>query len=110
LCNSSISEGAAAMYSFEKELPQISKTKIEGLTRFYNISSDEDITYFKIHQIADIEHARLWKTIFLDYKLVENTQMVNENIRNASVSSMKSQNHILDAVYNNYVKDTMMGN
>ncbi len=110
LCYSSISEGASAMYSFEKELPQISKIKIEGLTRFYNISSDEDITYFKIHQIADIEHARLWKTIFLDYKLVENPQIVNENIRNASVSSMKSQNQILDAVYINYVKDTMIGN
>ena len=35
---------------------------------------------------------------------------VNENIRNASVSSMKSQNQFLDAVYNNYVKDTIACN
>jgi pyrroloquinoline-quinone synthase len=110
LCHSSITEGASAMYSFEKELPLISKTKIEGLTTFYNISSDEAIKYFKIHQIADIEHARLWKTIFLDPKLVGNTMVVNENIRNASVSSMKSQNQLLDAVYNNYVKDTIACN
>jgi pyrroloquinoline-quinone synthase len=110
LCNSSITEGASAMYSFEKELPLISKTKIEGLTTFYNISSDEAIKYFKIHQIADIEHARLWKTIFLDSKLVRNTKVVNENIRNASVSSMKSQNLLLDSIYNNYVKDTISSN
>ncbi len=110
LCNSSITEGSSAMYSFEKELPLISKTKIEGLTTFYNISSDEAIKYFKIHQIADIEHARLWKTIFLDPKLVRNTKVVNENIRNASVSSMKSQNQLLDSIYNNYVKDTISSN
>lgn len=110
LCNSSIYEGASAMYSFEKELPLISKTKIEGLTTFYNISTEEAIKYFKIHQIADIEHARLWKTIFLDSKLVGNTKVVNENIRNASISSMKSQNQLLDAIYNNYVKDTIACN
>ena len=107
LCLSSVCEGASAMYSFEKELPQISKTKVEGLTRFYNISSDEDIKYFKIHQIADIEHAKLWRTILLDNKLVGNTKDVSKNIFNASVSSMNSQNQILDTVYNNYVKHTM---
>jgi pyrroloquinoline-quinone synthase len=110
LCQSSITEGAAAMYSFEKELPLISKTKIEGLTTFYNISSDEAIKYFEIHQIADIEHARLWKTILLDPKLDRNTKMVKENIRNASISSMNSQNQLLDSVYNNYVKDTVPSN
>lgn len=106
-CLSSILEGASTMYSFEKELPQISKAKIEGLKKFYNIFSDEDITYFKIHQIADIEHARLWKTLLLDYNLVRNTKGLNEVILNASVRSLNSQNRILDAVYNNYVKDFM---
>jgi pyrroloquinoline-quinone synthase len=106
-CLSSILEGASTMYSFEKELPQISKAKIEGLKKFYNIFSDEDITYFKIHQIADIEHARLWKTLLLDYNLVRNTKGLNEVILNASVRSLNSQNQILDAVYNNYVKDFM---
>jgi pyrroloquinoline-quinone synthase len=106
-CLSSILEGASTMYSFEKELPLISKVKIEGLKKFYNIFSDEDITYFKIHQIADIEHARLWKTLLLDYNLVRNTKGLNEVILNASVRSLNSQNQILDAVYNNYVKDFM---
>lgn len=106
-CLSSIVEGASTMYSFEKELPQISKTKIEGLKKFYNIFSDEDITYFKIHQTADIEHARLWKTLLLDYNLVRNTKDLNEIILNASVRSLNSQNQILDVVYDNYVKEFM---
>ena len=106
-CLSSIVEGASTMYSFEKELPQISKAKIEGLKKFYNIFSDEDITYFKIHQTADIEHARLWKTLLLDYNLVRNTKDINEIILNASVRSLNSQNQILDVVYDNYVKEFM---
>jgi pyrroloquinoline-quinone synthase len=106
-CLSSILEGASTMYSFEKELPQISKAKIEGLKKFYNIFSDEDITYFKIHQTADIEHARLWKTLLLDYNLVRNTKDLNEIILNASVRSLNSQNQILDVVYDNYVKEFM---
>ncbi len=106
-CLSSIVEGASTMYSFEKELPQISKAKIEGLKKFYNIFTDEDITYFKIHQTADIEHARLWKTLLLDYNLVRNTKDINEIILNASVRSLNSQNQILDVVYDNYVKEFM---
>jgi pyrroloquinoline-quinone synthase len=107
LCLSSICEGASTMYSFEKEIPQISKAKIEGLKKYYNIFTDEGITYFKIHQIADIEHARLWKTILLDINIAGKTKVSNETILNASVSSLNSQNQILDAIYNNYVKDTM---
>ena len=107
LCLSSICEGASTMYSFEKEIPQISKTKMEGLKKYYNIFTDEGITYFKIHQIADIEHAQLWKTILLDSDIAGKTKVSNETILNASVSSLNSQNQILDAIYNNYVKDTM---
>ena len=105
LCLSSICEGASTMYSFEKEIPLISKAKIEGLKKFYNICTEEDITYFTLHQIVDIEHARLWKTILLDQNLVQKTKALNENILNASISSLNSQNQILDAIYNNYVQD-----
>ena len=80
---------------------------ITNLKKFYNIFTDEAITYFKIHQIADIEHARLWKTILLDFNVVGKAKVLNETIFNASVSSLNSQNQILDAIYNNYVKDTM---
>jgi pyrroloquinoline-quinone synthase len=107
LCLSSICEGAATMYSFEKEIPQISKAKIEGLKKFYNICSKEGITYFNIHQIVDIEHAQLWKTILLDSNLVRETKVLNEKILNASISSLNCQNQILDAIYNNYVQVRM---
>ena len=33
--------GSCAMYAFEKEIPKISQTKLEGLAEFYGISSEE---------------------------------------------------------------------
>jgi pyrroloquinoline-quinone synthase len=109
LSRSSLMEGASAMYSFEKELPQISKTKIEGLQKFYGISKDDAITYFKIHEIADIEHADLWKTIILDAEINKKIDRNStELILKASNNSLLAQNQILDSVYDTYVKDTIV--
>lgn len=108
LSRSSLVEGASTMYSFEKELPQISKTKIEGLQNFYGISKDDVIRYFKIHEIADIEHAELWKTIMLDREINKtNDKNSTKLILRASVNSLAAQNQILDSVYTTYVKDTI---
>lgn len=108
LSRSSILEGASTMYSFEKEIPQISKTKIEGLQKFYGISKEDAIKYFKIHETADIEHAELWKTIILDREI---NKIIDKNstelILRASVNSLVAQNQILDSVYDTYVKDTL---
>jgi pyrroloquinoline-quinone synthase len=109
LSRSSLLEGASTMYSFEKELPQISKTKIEGLQKFYDISKNDAIKYFKIHEIVDIEHAELWKKIILDSEI---NKIIDKNstelILRASVNSLTAQNQILDSVYDTYVKDTIV--
>ena len=33
--------GACAMYAFEKEIPKISQTKLDGLAEFYKITSNK---------------------------------------------------------------------
>ena len=105
LSRSSLVEGASTMYSFEKELPQISKTKIEGLQKFYGISKHDAIKYFKIHEIADIGHADLWKTMILDREINKtNDTTTTRLILRASVNSLVAQNQILDSVYHTYVK------
>ena len=108
LSRSSLLEGVSTMYSFEKELPQISKIKTEGLQKFYGISKDDAIKYFKIHEIADIEHAELWKRIILDREINKtNDKTTTKLILRASVNSLVAQNQILDSVYNTYVKGTI---
>src|SRR5574342_1016410 len=58
--------GACAMYAFEKEIPKISQTKLEGLAKFYGISSEDATEYFKLHTEADIRHAASWRNILND--------------------------------------------
>ena len=55
--------GACAMYAFEKELPEISRVKMEGLAEFYGIDADEAVEYFVLHTEADVRHAAAWRDI-----------------------------------------------
>jgi len=55
--------GACAMYAFEKEIPKISQTKLDGLSEFYQITNDNATEYFKLHTEADIRHTASWRNI-----------------------------------------------
>lgn len=55
--------GACAMYAFEKELPEISRVKMEGLAEFYGIDAEEAVEYFVLHAEADVRHAAAWRGI-----------------------------------------------
>ncbi len=88
--------GVCAMYSFEKEIPKISQTKLDGLTEFYGMTNDEATEYFKLHTEADIRHAAAWRDILeissTDYgKLIE--------IADKSISA---QHLLLDSCYEEY--------
>ena len=52
------------MYAYEKQLPEISRSKINGLTQFYSLgNSREGIEYFTVHEEADVRHARYGKAL-----------------------------------------------
>jgi len=90
-------EGAAAMYALEQEIPKISLSKIDGLKKFYNITSDDAIEYFKLHTEADIRHAALWR------KILEKTPIENEEeLFNIASKSIAAQNMLLDSCYEAY--------
>ena len=55
--------GAAAMYALEQEIPKISLSKIDGLRKFYGISNDDAIEYFRLHAEVDIRHASVEKNL-----------------------------------------------
>src|ERR671930_1262238 len=59
----SLEEAAAAMYAYEMQLPKISRSKIDGLKKFYGLSSEDVTRYFEIHEEADIRHAEVWRQI-----------------------------------------------
>ena len=53
---SSYSEGLASLYTYERQIPEIAETKIQGLKRFYGVSSKEGLEFFEAHKSADVIH------------------------------------------------------
>jgi pyrroloquinoline-quinone synthase len=88
--------GACAMYAFEKEIPKISQTKLDGLAKFYGITSDEATEYFKLHTEADIRHAASWRTI------LEKSSTDSNNLLEIADKSISAQNLLLDSCYEEY--------
>jgi pyrroloquinoline-quinone synthase len=55
----SLLEHLAVLYAIEAGQPQISTTKLEGLTQHYGYSEEGPaLEYFKVHEQRDVEHAR----------------------------------------------------
>ena len=92
----SYDEGACAMYAFEKEIPKISKTKVEGLKNFYGLDSKDSIEYFEEHMSADIRHAASWK------KIINSSSKNDDELLKIAKKSVDAQNLLLDSCYEAY--------
>ncbi len=52
-------EHLAVLYAIEASQPEISRTKLDGLTAHYGYSEEGPATeYFRLHERRDVEHAR----------------------------------------------------
>ena len=92
----SYDEGACAMYAFEKEIPKISKTKMEGLKNFYGLDSKDATEYFEEHMSADIRHAASWK------KNNKSSSKNHDKLLKIAKKSVDAQNLLLDSCYEAY--------
>lgn len=102
LSQASFEEAVAAMYAYEMELPRISRSKIDGLKKFYGMGSEDATKYFEIHEEADVRHAQVWREIL--QKIPADRQ---EAAFAAAVESLKAQNMLLDSVQEKYVGGMM---
>ncbi len=92
----SYEDGACAMYAFEKEIPKISQTKLEGLAEFYGLTSEQATLYFKLHTEADIRHAASWRNI------LESSKTDPQKLIDVADKSISAQNLLLDSCYEEY--------
>lgn len=97
----SLEEAAAAMYAYEKELPKISISKINGLMKYYGIDNSDAISYFEIHKEADIRHAGMWRNILETVSLDK-----IKSVFDAGLKSLGAQNKLLDSIYEKYVSQS----
>jgi pyrroloquinoline-quinone synthase len=52
----SVAEGLAALYAYESQIPEVSKTKREGLAAFYGVRDEDSTRFFSVHEKADVWH------------------------------------------------------
>ncbi|MFB5647641.1 MAG: TenA family transcriptional regulator [Candidatus Nitrosomaritimum yanchengensis] len=88
--------GSCAMYAFEKEIPKISQTKLDGMAQFYGMSNDNATEYFKLHTEADIRHAAAWRNI------LETASTNTDDLLQIADKSISAQNLLLDSCYEAY--------
>jgi pyrroloquinoline-quinone synthase len=57
LSRASYASGLGALYAYESQLPEVSKTKIRGLIERYDVRQPATLRFFEVHEHADLEHA-----------------------------------------------------
>ena len=55
----SVPEGLAALYAYESQIPEIARTKREGLASFYGITDSTATRFFTVHEEADVWHRQV---------------------------------------------------
>lgn len=57
LCrNGEFTDGIAALYAYESQIPEVAQTKMDGLRKHYGIADDRTLGYFDVHVAADAVH------------------------------------------------------
>ncbi len=55
---SSYARGLGALYAYERQVPEVAKSKIEGLERHYGITEERVLHFFRLHIGADEWHSQ----------------------------------------------------
>ena len=91
-------QAVAAMYAYESELPKISRSKIDGLQKFYEMTGGDSTRYFELHEEADVRHAQIWREILMGLPAEKHAAVFD-----TAAKSLDAQNMLLDSVQEKYV-------
>ncbi|HEV3392922.1 MAG TPA: CADD family putative folate metabolism protein [Chthoniobacterales bacterium] len=86
--NESTTEGLAALYAYESQIPAICESKIDGLKKHYGFTDPKGYEYFSVHIDADKEHSAAER------------EMLSAKIDNRNIDNVRaSVNRVLDALW-----------
>jgi pyrroloquinoline-quinone synthase len=88
-------EGLAALYAYESQIPEISKTKREGLAAFYGIADAEAVRFFTVHEAADVWHRQVEREAL---GRIADTPQAREKALEAARRCLDALNVALDGV------------
>lgn len=66
IVRSSFAEGLGALYAYERQTPEVSKSKIEGLKKHYSINDERSLKFFTVHMEADEWHSEECANLIAD--------------------------------------------
>jgi pyrroloquinoline-quinone synthase len=91
----SVAEGLAALYAYESQIPEISRTKREGLAAFYGISEPKDVAFFTVHEEADVWHRQVEREAL---GRIAETPEDRDNALEAAARCLTALNGALDGI------------
>ena len=93
-------DGLAALYAYESQVPEVARTKREGLKAFYGMEDERAVSFFRVHEGIDVLHQQIEKQI-----LSANCRTADEQRRAVEVAkeSAKALWAFLDGVTAAYV-------
>lgn len=94
-------EGVTALYAYESQIPEVAKVKIDGLKKFYSVTDDTALSFFTVHQEADVYHSGGERTILQQHAISEEQQKACLDAARFSSQAMLT---LLDGVYRAYVQ------
>jgi pyrroloquinoline-quinone synthase len=85
--------GVAAVYAYERQVPEVAKAKIDGLRQRYGVKDARTLAFFEVHSDLDVEHSEAERRIVRDLGAGE-----DETVLRAAASALDAWWGFLDAV------------
>ncbi len=93
--NGSYLEGLAALYAYESQIPKVAESKRAGLKEFYAITDDRTVSFFTVHEKADVFHREVERQVLAAECVTADQQQA---VLTAAEQSAKALWHFLDGV------------
>ncbi|MDR2831624.1 MAG: CADD family putative folate metabolism protein [Rickettsiales bacterium] len=66
IVRSGFAMGLGALYAYERQTPEVSKSKIDGLKKHYSINDERSLQFFTVHMDADEWHSEECANLIAD--------------------------------------------
>ncbi len=91
----------AALYAYESQVPDVARTKREGLQKFYGLDDPRSVAFFTVHETADVLHRKMERQA-LDANTPPERQA---DVLAAAEDAARALWSFLDGVYEAYCAD-----
>ena len=97
-------EGVSALYAYESQIPEVARVKIDGLKKYYGVTDATALSFFTVHQEADVHHAAGERDILTKHAVTADQQQA---CLTAAKDASTAMLRLLDGVHRAYVQPSL---